>query len=82
VLLLDPNDVRPDSKIGQGLFPASKWLILAFGVGSLVLAVVIVVLVVRARLKAKKGDDLGPISSRGGRSGPPSSRPPPPRARP
>lgn len=73
-------DISPDSKIGRGLWGAPKALVLALGIASILIAIGMVVLVVRSRLKKKRGDDLSPISSRG-RSGPPSSRPAP-RARP
>ena len=69
---------RPkESNIGQGLWEAPEALILALGAASVVIAAVIVFFVVRSRMRAKRGDDLGPISSRSGRSGPPSSRPAP-----
>ena len=71
---LQPAEKRPDSEIGKGLFSGSKGLFIGLGIGSIVFSILIVVIVVRSRLKAKRGDDLGPISSR--RSGPASSRPP------
>ncbi|NUP14173.1 MAG: hypothetical protein HOW73_49700 [Polyangiaceae bacterium] len=80
MLLLEPTFDRPDSKIGQGLFAAPKWVILGLGAASIVIAGLIVFFIVRSRLRAKRGDDFGPVSSRG-RSGPASSRPPPPRTR-
>jgi len=71
-----PTTLPPESRTGQGFVEGPKGLILALGVGSIILAIVIVALVVRSRLRARRGDDLAPVSSRGSRMGPPSSRPP------
>lgn len=71
------DSIRPESELARGRWAGSKWLLLGMGALSVVLAVTIVVLVIRRRLKARAEGDLGPISSRGSvRPGPPSTRPP------
>lgn len=67
--------LRPESDLGKGMWAGSKGLLIGLGVGSLLLALLIVVLVIRKRLRARGGDDVGPISSRGSVRPPPSSRP-------
>lgn len=69
--------LRPESEIGRGKWAGSKGMLIAFGVTSLLLIVVILVVVARIRLRARGGDDVGPISSRGGSARPPPSTRPP-----
>ncbi len=59
------------------MWAGSKGLLIALGVASLVMLIVTVAIVVRVRARARAGDDVGPVSSRGGSvRPPPSSRPP------
>lgn len=77
VTLQEDSMVRPESELGRGRYAAPKWVILGLGALSLVVAVLMVIVIVRKRLKERAGDDLGPVSSRGSvRPGPPSNRPP------
>lgn len=76
----DPATTQAPAPPGGDAAPAtwvgSKATFVAIGVSSLLLAIVIIALVIRARIRARAGDDVGPISSRGSvRPGPPSSRP-------
>lgn len=70
-------ELRPDSELGRGMWAGSKGLLIALGITSLVLLVVTIAVVARVRARARAGDDVGPVSSRGGSvRPPPSSRPP------
>jgi hypothetical protein len=70
-------DLRPDSELGRGMWAGSKGLLIALGIASLLLLIVTIAVVARVRARARAGDDVGPVSSRGGSvRPPPSSRPP------
>lgn len=59
------------------MWAGSKGLLIALGLGSLVMLVVTIVVIARVRARARAGDDVGPVSSRGGSvRPPPSSRAP------
>lgn len=70
-------ELRPDSELGRGMWAGSKGLLIALGVASFLMLVVTLVVIARVRARARAGDDVGPVSSRGGSvRPPPSSRPP------
>jgi hypothetical protein len=70
-------DARPESELGRGLWAGSKGLLIALGVASLLMLIAVIIVVARVRARARAGDDVGPVSSRGGSvRPPPSSRPP------
>lgn len=59
------------------MWAGSKGLLIALGALSLVMLIVTIAVVVRVRARARAGDDVGPVSSRGGSVRPPSSTRPP-----
>jgi hypothetical protein len=74
-VVLEPVYDRPADKLGQGKWAGSPFLILGIGGVTLALGILFVVLRVRSALRARRGADQGPISSRR----PQSMRPPPSR---
>ena len=73
-MTLEPVYERPADPLGRGHWPAPPWLILGIGAFTLVLVPLLVVLRIRARLRARRVDD-SPISSRRGSLPPPSKKP-------
>jgi hypothetical protein len=68
---------RPESELGRGKYTTSPWVVGTIAGAAVVFATVFVIIVARRRLRRRRGDNVGPISSRGSvRPGPPSSRPP------
>jgi len=74
-MLLEPVYDRPADNLGKGKWAASPWQILGIGGVMLVASIFFVIFRVRAAVRARRGADEGPISSRR----PGSLRPPPPR---
>jgi hypothetical protein len=74
ILALDPTYERPADQLGRGKWAAPPWLIVGIGAFTLVVVVLLVVLRIRSRLRARRVDD-SPISSRRGSFPPPSKRP-------
>lgn len=73
-MLLEPVYERPADDLGRGKWAASPWLILGIGGVTLVLGILFTFLRVRAALRARRGADQGPISSRRPQSLRPPSR--------
>jgi hypothetical protein len=65
----------PNAELGRGKLASPPWVIGAVAAVALVGALVFVALLIRKRLRDRRGD-LAPISSRGSVRPPPSSRSP------